>query len=218
MRSRVVMLLAVAVAIAGCSKKSADEPPQAAGSVATPSPTPATPPSLDPKSLLTEAKVKGFIDYTRAITPYAGEAMGMATEALRRNKGDRAAMKRELLADQRTHMLSKVGAVALKKAGLTQAEATGLSRILARHYAKRMMVPNATAELAKVKGKKGSEPLEKMYQQQLADAEVSRTEFGKTYGKDALALADKFEKDYLEVQQAMLKAAFKRAPRKTGNN
>ena len=84
-----------------------------------------------------------------------------------------------------------------------------MTRLLSGYYTKRMMAKSAaeSMEKSKAKGKPGM--LDEIYKKQVAEADEARAEMEKKYGKDAVAALDKNEKDFIEAQSAMLKAALR---------
>jgi hypothetical protein len=210
----------VVLALFSCEKKPAlaptvpAQPPAGAVAAVRKTATPAAPVAgvASATALLTEEKVKGYVVYTREISSVASEAMGMAGAAFARSKGDKAALERHMARDERAKRLAAASQAALTKSGLTQAEVGVLSQVLAQHYAKRMVAVAAVEGLAKSKAQAKGKPgiLDGIYQKQIDEGQAARAEFEKQHGKAALAVVDKYEKDFLEAQEAMLKAAFKR--------
>jgi hypothetical protein len=90
---------------------------------------------------------------------------------------------------------------ALAESGLTQQEATTLTRVLSSHLAKRMILDGARKSLAKASG-----PLKDVFQKQVTEGEAELKAFGEKYGAAALEAVNKHEAALLEAQSAMLKS------------
>ncbi|HEY3352228.1 MAG TPA: hypothetical protein VGQ83_03200 [Polyangia bacterium] len=166
-------------------------PPAIAAEPATP------PPSAAPASLLTEAKVRGFIVYQREISGAGGDAIAAFGPAAARAKGGPGGMGPSAATDR----LAARSEAALRKSGLTQEEVTALSGILTPYYSKRVRARDAQKALAQ---SKSGGVMDSMYRKRLADAEQARTDFSRTYGAASLAAVERHEAEYHVIAQAMV--------------
>jgi hypothetical protein len=223
---KTALLVLIPFLFIACDKKNENvspaEPPSAPPSspkaAAAPVSAPTAAPAAAPASaaaLLTDEKVKGYVIYTKEIGTVAAEAMGMAGSAYARSKGDQKGFERALSADERTKKVAAASQAALEKSHLTQAEVGQLTQILSPYYTRRMMAKGAEEAMAKAKaaskGKAGI--LEGIYKKQIDEVVALRAEMEKKYGSAAMAIMDKYEKDCIEAQEAMVKAAFRRPPK-----
>jgi hypothetical protein len=161
----------------------------------------------DAAALLTDAKVKGFIAYHREISGGAGELRGMVGSAMKDAKGD--PRKIGMPSGPGTEGLAARGQTGLQKSGLTQEEVSALTQLLTPYYTTRGFGLDAEEALAKAKGRRPG-ILDGMHREQIAKAAQARAEFGRKHGAAALAVVDRYEREFHASTQAMMKSFFKK--------
>lgn len=208
-----VAVTAAAFLLTACTKEET-KPAEAAKKENTVKVAEAVPPppppaaAADPKALMTEEKLRGYVEYQKAITGVAGEMMGALAGAAAKAPGDEKAVEKAM--DRKD--FAKAAEDALKKGGLSQQDVGVLGSILSEYYTTRMFALDAQKSLDEAKAK-GKKPLAAgVLQGQVDQGEAARKAFGEKYGADALAAADKVEPDFIASQKALLDAALK--PRK----
>jgi hypothetical protein len=162
------------------------------GSSAAQPPAPPAPPPASPApaasagaTLLTDDNVKRFMAWQRSV---AGAVTGATLT--------RGVSQSQVEAAQRVMASSRI----------SQTEITELSTILVPYYGRR----RAAVDAAKNVSRGASGLMAGFYQKQIKEGEDLRSALEKQHGKAALAVVDKYEKEYLAIQDLMLKNVTRR--------
>ena len=157
-------------------------------------------PSLTPKALLTDDKLKGYANYNREISSVTGELMSSGMKAFSKSRGDAQEFGKELSKDENASKIDKVYKAALSKSGLTQDEISELGEILGSYIA---MVSFAAGDGTKLKQAKAKFPDKYGPEAMLKKAKAEVTA---KYGPEAMAVVERHEKELVETTNLMLAA------------
>ncbi len=138
--------------------------------------------SLDPKTLITDDKISRFIIYQKEMNSVVDLAMSAGVEALQSAGNSQKDLEKALSKDERAQKIAETQASALAKSGLTQPEATEITKILSPYIA------GFTIGDDEMKTK-------------------SRDEMKSQYGQEALAVFEKRLPELSKLQDEMLERA-----------
>jgi hypothetical protein len=171
------------------------------------------------KTLLTDDKLARFVTYQKEMLSVTGDTVGVGMQALAKGGTDQKKFQGAMAADDRSAKIAATNQAALDKSGLTQDEATKLSRVATGYYAHAYAVRQAAKKVddlrkkideAKLSGKQPSVvdmAMEKAYSAQAGQLEMLHKEFAAQYGPDALALMQKHEPEFFAINEKMMGAA-----------
>ena len=206
--SRRLSLIAclLAASILSCKKAEPPKPAAPAQPMARPTaplapaaapPRPAMPDEKAAKALLTEDKIARYLVYQNEMLPTTREAMNMGMRAFGKAGTDQKKLVKEATADKGYAKIAEAGRAALAKAGLTESEMTTLARALSPYIASAL-----TAELFARKPKdQTGKATEAPPNPRLAAA---RKEFADKYGAEALAVVQKHEAEFIDINRKIM--------------
>ena len=171
------------------------------------------------KTLLTDDKLSRFATYQKEMLSVTGDSVSVGMQALAKGGTDQKKFQGAMAADDRSAKIAATNQAALEKSGLTQDEATKLSRVATAYYARVYIFRDAASKVEELHKKiddaraNGKQPspvdtaMEKAYSGQAAQLENLRKEFAAQYGPQALALMQKHEPEFLAINEKMMGAA-----------
>jgi hypothetical protein len=129
------ILVNLVIATISCSKSPSPSgtASTAAETAKTAAPEAAEP--LDPKTLITDDKISRFIVYQKEMNSVVDLAISAGVDALQNASGSQKDLEKALSKDERAQKVANTQASALAKSGLTQTEATEITKILSPYIA-----------------------------------------------------------------------------------
>jgi hypothetical protein len=178
----IFILVSLIIATISCSNGTS---PSGTASTATETTKPAAPEAakpLDPKTLITDDKIGRFIVYQKEMNSVVDLAMSAGADALQNAGGSQKDLEKALSKDERAQKIANTQASALAKSGLTQTEATEITKILSPYIAGFTI---------------GDDEMK----------EKSRQEMKSQYGEEPLAVFEKRLPELSKLQDEMLEKA-----------
>lgn len=133
--SAAFILVSLVVATISCSKGPSPSGTPSTAAETTPAAAPEAAKPMDPKALITDDKIGRFIVYQKEMNSVVDLAMGVGVDALKNAGDSQKDLEKALSKDERTQKIANTQASALAKSGLTQMEATEITKILSPYIA-----------------------------------------------------------------------------------
>jgi hypothetical protein len=174
-------LAALVIATISCSKGSSPSGSASPEVETTETAAPAAAKPLDPKALISDDKISRFIIYQKEMNSVVDLALSSGADALKAG-GSQKDMEKALAKDSRAQKIVDTQKSALAKSGLTQMEATEITKVLSPY------ISGFTIGDDEMKQK-------------------SREEMKSQYGAEALAIFEKHLPELSKLQDEMLQKA-----------
>jgi len=209
------------LALSGACKNDTPKANPGASRPVPPPPVIAGPPVAEAKALLIEDKLRRFATYQAAMVAATADATDLDRADQR---GDAQKRDGAVAADQRAARLAALNQAALAKSGLSQDDATKLSRLVTPYYGRMFALQDRLKRSAEIHGRveeanaNGKQPnpadvaMDRMHRDLSARLEAVRKDFGERYGEEALALVRKHEPDFLPIHEKMVGPAVRGMP------